>query len=160
MRLDARRLAELRRALILDSASERTFDDLARLLSTTLDVPVAMVNMLDSDRDWFKACVGLQVSQSPAITSFCEVFFTSEEDQVVVEDTALDVRFKTHPLVVGPPFIRFYAAARLVVNAQTIGTLCVYDMRPRTLSLEQLRHLQIMAGAAVELLKQRGVKAA
>ncbi len=159
MRLDASRLAELRRALILDSAPERTFDDLTRLLSTTLGVPIAMVNMLDSDRDWFKSCIGLAVSESPAMTSFCEVFFRSRQSLIVVEDTSLDGQFKTHPLVLGPPFIRFYAAARLVVHGQTIGTLCAYDIRPRKLSAEQLYELQVMAGAAVELLKQRSVNA-
>ncbi len=155
MRLNDARLAELRRALILDSTPERAYDDIARLLANSLAVPITMVNLLDADRDWFKSCVGIQQTQSPAVTSFCEAFFNSTHDVIVVEDTLLDARFKAHPLVSGRPFIRFYAAARLIVNGQTIGTLCAYDMQPRTLTAEQLDHLQSLASAAVELIAQR-----
>ena len=69
MRLDSARLAELRRALILDSGPERAYDDITRLLSTALAVPITMVNLLDAERDWFKSCVGIQQTQSPSVTS-------------------------------------------------------------------------------------------
>ena len=68
MRLDADRLAELRRAMILDSGPERAYDDITRLLATSLAVPITMVNLLDAQRDWFKSCVGIQQTQSPAVT--------------------------------------------------------------------------------------------
>jgi GAF domain-containing protein len=155
MRLDSSRLAELRRALILDSAPERTYDEITRLLATTLAVPITMVNMLDAERDWFKSCVGIQQTQSPAVTSFCEAFFSTTDDLIVVEDTLLDPRLLVHPMVVGRPFIRFYAAARLVVRGQTVGTLCAYDIRPRQLSVDQLDHLRQLASAAVELIGRR-----
>ena len=155
MRLDTTRLAALRQAAILDSPRERAFDDIARLLASSLAVPITMVNLLDAERDWFKSCVGIQQTQSPAITSFCEAFFSSTKDLIVVEDTLHDARFEAHPLVLGRPFIRFYAAARLTVRGQTLGTLCAYDVRPRQLSAEQLDHLQTMASAAVELIRQR-----
>ena len=74
---------------------------------------------------------------------------------IVVEDTLLDARFAAHPLVSGRPFVRFYAAARLIVNDQTIGTLCAYDIQPRTLTPDQLENLQSLASAAVELIAQR-----
>lgn len=155
MRLDAARLEELRRALILDSAPERSFDDITRLLATTLAVPITMVNLLDAERDWFKSCVGLQQTQSAKVTSFCEAFFSTSCDTIVVEDTLLDPRFEAHPMVSGRPFIRFYAAARLIVRGQTVGTLCAYDIRPRQLSLDQLEYLQTQASAAVELIGRR-----
>lgn len=155
MRLDTCRLAELRRALILDSGPERAYDEITRLLATTLAVPITMVNLLDAERDWFKSCVGIQQTQSPAVTSFCEAFFSTTRDLIVVEDTLLDAGFEAHPMVVGRPFIRFYAAARLMVRGQTIGTLCAYDIRPRELTLDQLDQLQTLAGAAVELISQR-----
>jgi GAF domain-containing protein len=159
-RLDSARLAELTHAAILDSGVEQAYDDITKLLATTLAVPITMVNMLDSDRDWFKSCVGLQQTQSPAVTSFCEAFFTSSSDLIVVEDTWLDPRFQAHPKVIARPFIRFYAAARLKVNGQTLGTLCAYDVHPRELSMHQLDALQAMAAAAVELIEKRSSTAA
>ena len=156
MRLDPSRLQTLRRALILDSGPERAYDEITRLLASTLAVPFTMVNMLDGTRDWFKSSVGIQQTESPAVASFCEAFFHTTRDLIVVEDTLLDPRFEAHPKVLGRPFIRFYAAARLTVRRQTVGTLCAYDVLPRQLSTEQLDHLRTLAGAAVELIEQRG----
>jgi GAF domain-containing protein len=155
MRNDLARLAELRRLMILDSSAERAYDDITRLLATSLDVPLTIVNLLDDERDWFKSCVGLEQRESPATTSFCEAFFKEADDTIVVEDMLKDPRFYAHPLVVGPPYIRFYAAARLVVNGHTVGTLCAYDIKPRQLTPEQLNQLRMLAGTAMELLKQR-----
>ncbi len=155
MRLVSARLAELGRALILDSGPERAYDDITRLLATTLAVPITMVNLLDAERDWFKSCVGIQQTQSPVVTSFCEAFFNTSSDLIVVEDTLLDPRFKAHPLVLGRPFLRFYAAARLTVRGETVGTLCAYDICPRQLAIDQLDHLRTLAGAAVELIGRR-----
>ena len=98
---------------------------------------------------------GVQQTQSPAVTSFCEMFFTSHSDLIVVNDTLLDERLAQHPLVIGRPFIRFYAAARLVVGGQTVGTLCAYDVEPREITPDQVQHLQHMAAAVVEFLRQR-----
>lgn len=157
MRLDNSRLTELRRTLILDSGPERAYDEITRLLATTLAVPITMVNLLDAERDWFKSRVGIQQTQSPVVTSFCEAFFHTARDQIVVEDTLLDPRFETHPMVSGRPFIRFYAAARLIVRGETVGTLCAYDVRPRQLSADQLDQLQTLASAAVELIGRSSV---
>ena len=145
----------MQRLAILDSPPEKAFDDLARLLSTALAVPITLVNMLDEERDWFKSCVGIQQTQSPRVTSFCESFFDSSHDLVVVEDTLLDARFANNPLVTGRPFVRFYAAARLVSRGKTVGTLCAYDMQPRRLDPEQVEQLRTMAGAVLDLLAQR-----
>lgn len=156
MRMDPDRLAELRRLLILDSSGERAYDDIARLLAVGLEVPITIVNLLDENRDWFKACVGLAQKESPASTSFCEVLLTTTEEVVVVSDTLNDERFADHPLVVGPPHIRFYAAARLVARGQTVGSLCAYDVVPRQISAEQMDQLRTLAGAAMDLLMARG----
>ncbi len=155
MRKNPARLAELRRQMILDSAAEKAFDDLTRLLATGLEVPIAIVNLLDDDRDWFKSSVGLAGRESPASSSFCEVFFESSKDLIVVEDTLLDPRFASHPMVVGPPHVRFYAAARLTSRGLTLGTLCTYDMSPRKITQEQIQHLQVLSIAAIELIEQR-----
>ena len=155
MRNDPSRLAVLRRQLLLDSSAERAFDDITRLLAESLDVPIAIVNLLDADRDWFKSCVGLPLQESAVATSFCEVFFHTTDDVIVVEDTLSDPRFSTHPLVVGAPLVRFYADARLTVDEQTIGTLCAYDLKPRKVATEQIAQLQTLANAVVASIKAR-----
>ena len=127
-RHDPVRLAELKRLCVLDSSPARAYDDITRLLATELAVPITMVNLLDEERDWFKSCFGVQQAQSPAVTSFCEMFFATTADVIVVNDTLLHERSARHPLVLGRPFIRFYAAARLVVKGHTVGTLCAYDV--------------------------------
>ncbi|MBC7480547.1 MAG: GAF domain-containing protein [Rhizobacter sp.] len=158
-RHDPARIAELQRIAILDSSPERAYDDITRLLASTLAVPITMVNLLDEARDWFKSCVGVQQTQSPRVTSFCEAFFHTESDLIVVDDTLADARFSGHPLVVGRPFVRFYAAARLKVRGQTVGTLCAYDMEPRQITSEQVEQMRIMAGAVIEQLNQRAAPA-
>lgn len=155
MRNDPARLAELRRLMILDTGPETAFEDIARLLATALAVPITMVSLLDAERDWFKACVGSPLRESPAATSFCESFFRSDEALIVVEDTLLDERFREHPLVLGAPHVRFYAAARLVTNGQTVGTLCAYDLQPRRLEPAQRNELRTLMQAVVGLLGQR-----
>lgn len=155
MRNNPARLATLKQLAILDTAPEVVFDDLTRAVAHTFGVPIAMVNLLDADRDWFKSCLGLPMSESPAETSFCEVFLTSSQNIIVVEDTTKDLRFASHPLVVGPPEVRFYAAARLEVHGDTVGTLCVYDIVPRQVSKEQVEQLEVLSRAAVESLAAR-----
>ena len=144
--------------MILDSQPERDYDDITNLLATSLDVPIAIVNLLDDRRDWFKSCVGLTQSESSTTTSFCEAFFNSSQDVIVVEDTTLDLRLASHPLVVGEPFIRFYAAARLEVNGTTLGTLCAYDLKPRQISTGQVAQLQSLATAVVDLFNKRSAR--
>jgi GAF domain-containing protein len=158
MRNDPSRLEMLRQLMVLDSAREAVYDDLASLVATSLDVPMAMVNMLDADRDWFKACIGLPMSESSATTSFCGRFFDSDVEMIVAEDTLVDKNFSTHPFVLGAPFIRFYAGARLVVQGKTVGTLCAYDTKPKKVSMAQLENLRVLAQAVVESLEARRVR--
>ena len=155
MRQDPARLQALRQCLILESSAEQAYDDLAHLLATGLDVPLAMVSLLDAERDWFKAAVGTLMTESPAALSFCEIFFHTRLDVIVIEDTHLDARFVHHPQVQGPPHVRFYAAARLALHGHTLGTLCAYDLRPRQMSADQLMLVRSLAEAAIQLLHQR-----
>lgn len=155
MRKSFERLEELRRCLILESSAEQVYDDITRLLANSLGVPIVMVSLLDEDRDWFKSAVGTPLVASPASTSFCEAFFHNDEPVIVVEDTRLDPRFAEHPLVLDEPNIRFYAAARLEVNGQTVGTLCAYDVQPRRVSADQIAQLKSLADSAMDLLRRR-----
>ena len=151
------RLAMLRQALILDSAPEPSYDAITQRLASCLDVPIVMISMLDDTRDWFKACVGMPQSESPAQTAFCSAFFDTADSLIVVADTTQDRRFANHPLVLNPPKIRFYGAARLELRGQTVGTLCAYDIKPRNLSIDQLDQLRYLAASVMELLGNRGV---
>ena len=155
MRKDPIRLTELRRQLILDSSVEKAYDDITKMMSESLDVPIAMINFMDIDRDWFKSRVGFPLTESPAHSSFCESFFSSDKDVIVVPDTLQSEQLSQHPLVTGEPHVRFYAAARLVVNGQTLGSLCAYDMRPRQLLPEQIEHLKALSLAVVDLVQSR-----
>lgn len=155
MRKNPERLQALRSLALLDTASEVVYDDLSRTLAKAFDVPIAMVNLLDADRDWFKSCIGVSLAESPAETSFCEIFFHCDDDLLVIPDTAADPHFLTHPMVVGAPFIRFYASARLAFDGHTVGTLCIYDTQPKDVSPEQVETLRIMRMAAMETLAKR-----
>lgn len=159
MRKNPERLQALRSLAVLDTATEVVYDDFTRTLAKAFDVPISMVNLLDADRDWFKACIGVSLAESPAETSFCEIFFHCDDDLLVIPDTTLDPHFSTHPLVVGAPFIRFYASARLAVDGHTVGTLCIYDTQPKDVSPEQVETLRILRLAAMETLalRTRGV---
>ncbi|MDP1740300.1 GAF domain-containing protein [Polaromonas sp.] len=159
MRNNPERLQALKNLAMLDTAPEVVYDDLTRLLAKAFDVPIAMVNLLDADRDWFKSCIGVSLAESPAETSFCEIFFHCDDDFLVIPDTTADARFADHPLVVNAPYIRFYVSARLVFDGHTVGTLCIYDVKPKQVSKEQLEVLGAMRLAAMETLalRARGV---
>jgi GAF domain-containing protein len=160
MRADPERLDTLHRLMLLDSQPEQDWDVIAQRAAEVLGVPITMINLLDEHRDWFKACIGLPMSESPSSTSFCETMFTVDRDLLVVQDTLEDPRFRTHPLVVGPPHVRFYAAARLVVAGQTVGTLCAYDFVPRNVSDDALENMRTLAAAVMELMLLRHPRAA
>lgn len=155
MRHNSERLERLKQLLILETDPEAAYDDLARALASSLDAPIAMVNILDEHRDWFKSVLGLPFYESPASTSFCEIFLQGSDQVVIAEDTSQDPRFAAHPLVTGEPHVRFYAATRLVVDGQTIGTLCAYDMKPKAVSTDKIAELKLLGEAVMELLRKR-----
>lgn len=155
MRKNPARLAELHRQLILDSSPEKAFDDITKLMSESLDVPIAMINFMDVDRNWSKSRVGFPLHEIPVENSFCESFFNSDKEVIVVPDTLQSEQFSQHPLVTCEPHIRFYASARLVVNGQTLGTLCAFDIRPRQLLPEQIDQLKALTLAVFDLLQSR-----
>lgn len=149
------RLAALCSYGILDSAPEASFDRLARLASTICGMPIATVTLVDRDRQWFKARVGLEVSQTPRSVAFCDHTIRSTQLHEV-PDAHADGRFAHNPLVTGPPFIRFYAGAPLVApEGQVLGALCVMDHVPRTLSEEQREMLCMLAEQATLQMEAR-----
>jgi diguanylate cyclase len=126
---------------LLDSPSEEVFDRITRLLARVLDVPIALVSLLDTDRQWFKSRVGLDVSETPLAVSFCA--HAAEADAPLVVQNALeDTRFAQNPLVLGAPNIRFYAGVPIhSSDGVPLGTLCAIGRRPRTLQPDELQVL-------------------
>ena len=147
------RLAELRSFGALDSAPDPAFDEVVELLASLLEVPVALISLVDEHRQWFKARFGLEPGQTPLEQSICSHAILSEEI-LEIEDTLLDLRSADNPLCCGPiSSMRFYAGAPLVTRSgHTIGTLCVLDHRPRKLTAQQRKLLKVMAGQVMRQL--------
>lgn len=130
------RLATLRSLSILDTLPEDRFDRLTRLARRLFDVPIALVSLVDANRQWFKSSNGVLVRETPRAISFCGHAICQEE-LLLIPDTDLDPRFHDNPLVTGPPHVRFYAGHPLVAeNGCRLGTLCLMDTRPRTLEFD------------------------
>lgn len=150
------RLAHLYRLDILDTRREQSFDDIAQLAMTLCEVPIAVVSLIDRDRQWFKSCLGLNATETPRDVAFCAHAILTPDDLLVVEDALLDDRFKDNALVLGDPYIRFYVGAPLMTKAgYALGTLCIIDRVPRKLSTLQLSTLKLLAGQVMQLLQLR-----
>jgi len=129
---DGVRVDALRRLGVLDTEPEERFDRFVHMAQALLDVPIALVSLVDTDRQWFKSKVGLDECETSREISFCG-HAVAANDLLVVRDTRLDVRFRENPLVVGAPFIRFYAGAVLRARAgEPVGTVCAIDYVPRS----------------------------
>jgi hypothetical protein len=153
---EADRLNTLRGYGILDTDPEASFDDLTRLAALICSTPIAVVSLVDQERQWFKSKTGLNISQTPREESFCAHAIMSPE-VLVVPDASQDPQFASNPHVIGELHIRFYAAAPLVApNGHRLGALCVIDRVPRQASPEQLDSLRILSRqvmAQVELAR-------
>lgn len=148
------RLAYLEALAVLDTAPEPAFDRFVHLARHITGAPIALVSLVDAERQWFKARAGLEAEETPREEAFCAHAILEDEILVVANATA-DPRFADNPLVRGEPGVRFYAGAPLVTHAGNLGTLCVLDTEPRTLSTDQRSALKILAGTVVDQLEQR-----
>jgi len=150
---EEQRLATLHSLALLDTPEEPRFDRLTRLAAGILRVPVALVSLVDRDRQWFKSAHGVGLRQTPRELSFCAHAVAARE-LLVVPDALADDRFADNPEVAGGSRVRFYAGCPLFVGQSCVGTLCILDVRPRHLSKEELGLLKDVAALVEHELQQ------
>ena len=148
------RLFALRQAGLLDTEPDPAFDAVTRLASTLCGVPIALVSLVDADRQWFKSRVGLPAPQTHRDHAFC-AHAILEEEPLVVPDATADPRFSANPLVTADPHIRFYAGVPIHAAEERVGTLCVIDRVPRELDVAQRERLRDLARLVDALIEAR-----
>lgn len=149
------RLAELYDLGILDTDEEKVFNDLASLAAYVCKAPIALISLIDRDRQWFKSKIGVDASETPRELSFCGHAIL-QDGMMEVNDAFEDERFRDNPFVTSEPNVRFYAGAPLTTRkGYKLGTLCVADRIPRDLSEGQLAALRALSGQVTSQLEMR-----
>ncbi|MFN6568268.1 PAS domain S-box protein [Dendronalium sp. ChiSLP03b] len=152
---EAARLEALHKYQILDTAPEQAFDDLVSLAAQMCDTPIALINLIDANRHWFKAKVGLDIQEIPVDLALCR-FCIQQKKTLIVPDILADERFAKEIIVTSEPYARFYVGVPLIVpGGQAIGTLCVIDRTPRQISQKQVEALQSISRLVVRQLEIR-----
>ena len=158
---DEDRVQYLRSLNILDTKEEASFDRITEAASTILQTPIALVSLVDKDRQWFKSKVGVDVCETSRDLAFCShAIIQPDERPFIIDDALEDERFKYSDPVLGEPHVRFYAGAPLVLTADDgtsykIGTLCVIDKTPRKLEQEQILLMETLARLVVAEIELR-----
>lgn len=153
---EADRMVALRSYDVLGSACEDSFDTIAWLASRLTDCPIALISLVDTERQWFKARHGLDAQETSRDSSFCAHAILTPSEPLVVPDAAADPRFADNPLVLGPPFIRSYVGIPIVnPEGQALGTLCVIGLEPRVISPEIVTTLSGLGKSVMTTLELR-----
>ena len=154
------RLAALREYQVRETEAEQVFDDLTQLAASLCRAPMALISLIESERQWFKSRVGIQATECPRDVSFC-AYAILQTDLMMVRDTLADPRFAANPLVISEPKARFYAGLPLFTadGQHALGTLSVLDVVPRDLTGEQITALRALARQAEALLESSRLRA-
>ena len=153
---ELQRLAALRKLLLLNTAPEERFDRIVQFAAKRFDVPIALIGLVDHDRQWFKAKVGVEACETSREVSFCGHAILQRE-LLIVEDASADPRFCDNPMVSNEPHVRFYAGAPLHIGdiRSAIGTLCLVDVKPRSLDEGQRTELRALRDLVLEEMTSR-----
>lgn len=153
---ETQRLAALHALLILDTPPEQRFDRITEFAAREFDAPIALISLLDENRQWFKSKVGLEVCETSRDLAFCVHALLCNE-ALIIPDTLKDERFADNPLVTGPPHIRFYAGTPLLLpSGLAVGTLCIIDTKPREIDPTDISILATLRDLVVIELLERG----
>jgi signal transduction histidine kinase len=155
---ETQRLKALQSFNILDTLTEKDYDDISLMASIICDVPIALVSFVDKDRQWFKSNLGLKTKSTARIDSFCSHAIESPTEPFIIKNSRIDERFKENPLVVGDPNIVFYAGIPIVTeDGLSLGTVCIIDNKPRELNEKQILAMKMLSNQAMNLLQLRKV---
>ncbi|SFW47407.1 GAF domain-containing sensor histidine kinase [Cellulophaga fucicola] len=153
------RLESLNSFSVLDSLPESDYDDITAIAAEICNMPIAMISLIDKDRQWFKSSIGVDVSETERAVSFCGHAINNKDKPFMVNDTRLDERFYDNPLVTGESNIVFYAGVPFVTeDGFPLGTLCVADQKPNTLTDHQIKSLTALSNQVMNLLNLRKSK--
>ena len=153
---EPQRLQALHALQVLESSLDPHFQQLVGLTSQIFETPISLVSLVDENRQWFKASIGLSATETPREVAFCAHAILND-DPLIVEDATQDERFSENPLVLGEPHIRFYAGAPLISPAgYRLGTLCAIDLKPRKVNALQVAALQTLSAIASRSLHIQG----
>ena len=153
---EADRLAALRAMNLLDTEAESVFDDIVEIARYVCGVPISLVSLVDSNRQWFKSIRGLEATGTSREVSFCAHAIMEPDEVMIIPDATDDPVFANNALVTGTPNIRFYAGMPLrAAGGEAVGTLCVIDVVPRDITEEQLTALRQLARVAEAVMQLR-----
>ena len=151
---EAKRLKSLAAMNIIDSGCDHRFDVFTKIAADIYHAPIALISLVEKERQWFKSAFGLPLSQTPIAWSFCKFAIQRPDEVFLVEDAALDPRFNANPLVTSEPNVRFYAGASLrSPSGEALGTLCILDQKTRSMTSENRRRLQGLAAGVSALIE-------
>src|ERR1700761_1982340 len=154
-KMEQERLSELQSFNILDTPSEKEFDEIVQLASLICETPMSLITLIDKDRQWFKSKIGVEGTETSRDIAFCN-YAIQDDHLMMVENATKDRRFADNPMVTGDPNVRFYAGMPLISSSgYKLGTLCVIDREPRILSPSQQFSLEILAK---QVTKQMEIK--
>ncbi len=150
------RVKALRNLRILDTPEEEIFNDIVKTASSICEAPISLITLLDSEKQWFKAKVGVDITETPVEVAFCRFTIMEDDGQMLIEDLTSDPRFKENPFVVNEPNLKAYLGISLETNAgDRIGTVCVFDDKKRTFTQKQIDCLSTLSKVAMKLIEEK-----